>query len=270
MKKTTQEWVKKAEMDYALAKQGRRSKVPVDEGVCFHCQQCAEKYLKGLMEEDGLAVPKTHYLDGRLSTPPRATPSDIATLAARLALSHAFCRRHTLSGQKGQQEAGDCCTARATRVRAAAREQPCWAFANHGTKNRRLNLSLILIPRFADKINCNIQLAILTPKSFRDAFGAFLNTAGQILFDRAAGNDVPPDSVQVSHGRVELGKPANRRNDRRPCGSSACLQSRKPGTSRYRSSPQQGILNLNQIIDPGHPYALSAAVSKLKARPKRE
>ena len=63
MKKTTREWVKKAEEDYALARQGSRSKVRVHNGVCLHCQQCAEKYLKGLMEELGLPVPKTHDLD---------------------------------------------------------------------------------------------------------------------------------------------------------------------------------------------------------------
>jgi HEPN domain-containing protein len=63
MKKSTREWVKKAEQDYALAKQGSRSKVPLHDGVCFHCQQCAEKYLKGSMGELGLPVPKTHDLD---------------------------------------------------------------------------------------------------------------------------------------------------------------------------------------------------------------
>src|SRR2546421_3886288 len=63
MKKTTREWVKKAEQDYVLATHGSRSKVPLHDAVCFHCQQCAEKYLKGLMEELGLAVPKTHDLD---------------------------------------------------------------------------------------------------------------------------------------------------------------------------------------------------------------
>jgi uncharacterized protein len=42
---------------------GGESKVPVHDGVCFHCQQCAEKYLKALMEELGLPVPKTHDLD---------------------------------------------------------------------------------------------------------------------------------------------------------------------------------------------------------------
>jgi HEPN domain-containing protein len=63
MKKTTREWVKKAEEDYVLARNGSRSKVPVHDGVCFPCQQCAEKYLKGLMEESGLTIPKTHDLD---------------------------------------------------------------------------------------------------------------------------------------------------------------------------------------------------------------
>ena len=54
MKKTTREWVKKAEQDYVLAQQSSRSKVPVHDGVCFHSQQGGEKYLKGLMEEIGL------------------------------------------------------------------------------------------------------------------------------------------------------------------------------------------------------------------------
>ncbi len=62
MKKTTREWVKKAEQDYLFAEQGSRSKIPVHDGVCFHCQQCAEKYLKALMEELGFPVPKIHNL----------------------------------------------------------------------------------------------------------------------------------------------------------------------------------------------------------------
>ena len=39
--------------------------------VCFHCQQAAEKYLKAIMEEQGLPVPKTHDLEillGQLSS----------------------------------------------------------------------------------------------------------------------------------------------------------------------------------------------------------
>jgi HEPN domain-containing protein len=31
--------------------------------ACFHCQQSAEKYLKGLLQEKGVIAPKTHDLD---------------------------------------------------------------------------------------------------------------------------------------------------------------------------------------------------------------
>jgi HEPN domain-containing protein len=68
MKRTTREWIKKAEQDYVLAQQAGRSPVPVHDGVCFHCQQCAEKYLKGLLEELGMPVPKTHDLEALLSS----------------------------------------------------------------------------------------------------------------------------------------------------------------------------------------------------------
>ena len=67
MKKATREWVKKAEQDWVLAEQGIQSQVPVHDGTCFHCQQCVEKYLKGLMEEIGLSIPKTHFLDSLLT-----------------------------------------------------------------------------------------------------------------------------------------------------------------------------------------------------------
>ena len=35
--------------------------------VCFHCQQSAEKYIKALLEELGLSVPKTRDLDDLLT-----------------------------------------------------------------------------------------------------------------------------------------------------------------------------------------------------------
>jgi len=63
MKKLTREWVRKAEADYRVAVKVGRGAEPLHDAVCFHCQQSAEKYLKGLMEELGLSVPKTHDLD---------------------------------------------------------------------------------------------------------------------------------------------------------------------------------------------------------------
>ncbi|HTU17708.1 MAG TPA: HEPN domain-containing protein [Gemmataceae bacterium] len=67
MKKSTTEWVRKAEADYVAARMCSRDAKPLHDVVCFHCQQCAEKYLKALMEELGLSIPKTHDLDNLLT-----------------------------------------------------------------------------------------------------------------------------------------------------------------------------------------------------------
>jgi len=50
-----------------MARQNSRSKTPLHDGVCFHCQQCAEKYLKALLNDCGLAIPRIHNLDDLLS-----------------------------------------------------------------------------------------------------------------------------------------------------------------------------------------------------------
>ena len=62
MKKTTREWVRKAESDFLLASTIARGARPFHDEQCFHCQQSSEKYLKALMEELGLVVPRTHVL----------------------------------------------------------------------------------------------------------------------------------------------------------------------------------------------------------------
>ena len=56
------EWVAKAEADYAGASGLQRRKRPLPDLVCFHCQQCAEKYLKAFLQESGIVFPKTHVL----------------------------------------------------------------------------------------------------------------------------------------------------------------------------------------------------------------
>ena len=42
-------WVEKAEEDFVLAQSALRRKKPLITGVCFHAQQCAEKYMKALL-----------------------------------------------------------------------------------------------------------------------------------------------------------------------------------------------------------------------------
>lgn len=62
MKKSTREWVSKAEDDYRVTAVLAQRKEPFHDHVCFHCQQSAEKYLKALLEELGIDVEKTHEL----------------------------------------------------------------------------------------------------------------------------------------------------------------------------------------------------------------
>ncbi len=55
-------WVEKAEEDFALAKSALQRKKPLLTGVCFHAQQCAEKYMKALLVSKNAIFPKTHDL----------------------------------------------------------------------------------------------------------------------------------------------------------------------------------------------------------------
>lgn len=60
----TREWVTKAEGDYATASRELRArKQPNYDAACFHAQQCAEKYLKALLQEQGRVIPRTHHLE---------------------------------------------------------------------------------------------------------------------------------------------------------------------------------------------------------------
>ena len=60
MKRHTVQWVKKAEEDIVVARTLAAQKPPPRNAACFHCQQAAEKYLKALLQELGLAAPRTH------------------------------------------------------------------------------------------------------------------------------------------------------------------------------------------------------------------
>jgi HEPN domain-containing protein len=68
MKPATAEWVAKAEGDFQTAQ--RELAVPGaanHDAVCFHAQQCAEKYLKAILVENGSPFPKVHDLSALLT-----------------------------------------------------------------------------------------------------------------------------------------------------------------------------------------------------------
>jgi HEPN domain-containing protein len=68
MKASTREWVVKAEEDFAVVLAlSRPRKKPLWSPLCFHAQQCVEKYLKARLNEASLPLPKTHDLEQLLN-----------------------------------------------------------------------------------------------------------------------------------------------------------------------------------------------------------
>jgi len=76
------EWLLKAEHDLKAAQKLLNSEENLNDIVCFHCQQAAEKYLKAYMVYLGIRPPKTHEI-GYLITMIEEKDNKIASLKER-------------------------------------------------------------------------------------------------------------------------------------------------------------------------------------------
>jgi HEPN domain-containing protein len=63
MNPLTLEWAQKADGDHAAAKFLTQAPSPVNDAICFHAQQCVEKYLKAWLQEANVAFRRTHDLE---------------------------------------------------------------------------------------------------------------------------------------------------------------------------------------------------------------
>ena len=63
MREVTKEWISKAEGDYRSADVLlHQIEIPEIDTTCFHCQQCAEKYVKAFLTEKDIDFPRNHDL----------------------------------------------------------------------------------------------------------------------------------------------------------------------------------------------------------------
>jgi HEPN domain-containing protein len=63
MNELTKERVDKADEDFDSADLLLHAgEVPLSGPACFHCQQCAEKYLKAYLQEHGIEFERSHEL----------------------------------------------------------------------------------------------------------------------------------------------------------------------------------------------------------------
>ena len=53
-------WVRRAENDLKVGRDELATEEPVTEAICFHLQQCCEKYLKAFVIFHGEEYPRTH------------------------------------------------------------------------------------------------------------------------------------------------------------------------------------------------------------------
>lgn len=60
MKEIVKEWISKAEEDYKASLALNLEEFP--NVICFHAQQCIEKYLKAVLVSFGIIPPKIHDL----------------------------------------------------------------------------------------------------------------------------------------------------------------------------------------------------------------
>ena len=63
MNPLTLEWARKADGDATAARILTQSAAPVHDAICFHAQQCIEKYLKAWLQEANIAFRRTHDLE---------------------------------------------------------------------------------------------------------------------------------------------------------------------------------------------------------------
>lgn len=70
------EWIVKAEGDFNTAnRELQAAEAPNYDAVCFHAQQCVEKYLKATLVDAGIEFEKTHDLGILLDMLVRLEPS---------------------------------------------------------------------------------------------------------------------------------------------------------------------------------------------------
>jgi HEPN domain-containing protein len=121
MKRIVAEWVEKAEGDFGVMQRELRGrKSPCFDAVCFHAQQCAEKYLKARLARAGVPFAKIHSLTTLLDQILPMEPlweSHRADLAHLSAYAVAYRYPGELADRSEAKDAAVCCR----RFRAVAR-----------------------------------------------------------------------------------------------------------------------------------------------------
>lgn len=100
------EWVTKAENDLRAAQYllEPRAERPTD-AICFHSQQCTEKYIKAALVLQGVDLPKTHDIERLCALLPVALRPRLTAEEKRRLTGYAIAARYPGSGEISYAEA---------------------------------------------------------------------------------------------------------------------------------------------------------------------
>lgn len=104
MRHLTTEWIRKAEGDLATARRELRARTaPNYDAACFHAQQCAEKYMKALLQEAEIPFGKTHNLSLLLDLLKEHHPG-LELLRPTLAILNAYAVEYRYPGESADKD----------------------------------------------------------------------------------------------------------------------------------------------------------------------
>jgi len=125
MNALTAEWVDKAEHDFSTAQRVMRQtedEPALPDIACFHCQQCAEKYLKAFLTEHTVRFSYTHPLIDHLELC-RDIDAEFSALDTDLRELDGYSVRVRYPGAKVTLEMGHEALANTERIRKFVREK---------------------------------------------------------------------------------------------------------------------------------------------------
>jgi len=103
------EWVDKAEEDYKTVEElCSKSLSEFANTICFHSQQCAEKYLKALLVKCGIEPPWIHELESLLDLLASKIP-EIEKNRGMLAQLSPYATEYRYPGKTAKEEEADTC-----------------------------------------------------------------------------------------------------------------------------------------------------------------
>ena len=122
MNPLTLERVQNAEDDWTMLQLAQQAPRPLRAPICFHAQQCVEKYLKVWLQEANLRVPRTHDLNALLELIVPTHPQTFSQWRAWHADFEKF-KPHAVDVRYGDYSADEADVAHAVRVCTEVRRE---------------------------------------------------------------------------------------------------------------------------------------------------